>query len=250
VEGDRFVREIMAPISLDFVLLLYHSGWSVERILALTVQEANGLKNAPTASGPTPTSEPEFRDFRQATRVLRALQLKGLVELGRTTVDDVATLELKLLPGCAGDPDAHTLRTLLGLASDVDAYPMVLGVGGHDRRTIVLKPRSLIGVMFLLSQSVEVPERDVAAGVVTRTLRADGTPFDWTELFGGLFAVRSSTDQPGSAAVAVEYRGTWFYVPDDDLDAKSTFVLLTQLLALQAGQTSAPPTLLSFSVGR
>ena len=46
------------------------------------------------------------------------------------------------------------------------------------------------------------------------------------------------------AFVAIPYRGEWFYLADNDLESKSTFMLLTQLFRLQAvAAKSAGPTL-------
>jgi hypothetical protein len=56
--------------------------------------------------------------------------------------------------------------------------------------------------------------------------------------------VRSSKRKPGNTFIAVPYRGVWFYIADDDLQSKSTFMLLSQMFNLQAGQTEdAGPTL-------
>jgi hypothetical protein len=46
----------------------------------------------------------------------------------------------------------------------------------------------------------------------------------------------------------VPYRGSWFYIPDDDLEGKSTFVLLTQIIALHSAPPS--PTSLTYSIGK
>jgi hypothetical protein len=46
------------------------------------------------------------------------------------------------------------------------------------------------------------------------------------------------------AFVAIPYRGQWFYLADNDLESKSTFMLLSQLFRLQAGAAKAAgPTL-------
>jgi hypothetical protein len=47
----------------------------------------------------------------------------------------------------------------------------------------------------------------------------------------------------------VFYRGTYFYIADDDLDSKSTFLLLTQLISLNVAPATAAPAL-SFSFGK
>ena len=47
----------------------------------------------------------------------------------------------------------------------------------------------------------------------------------------------------------MRYRDSWFYIPDDDLESKSTFVLLTQIIALHSTPpASAPP--ISYSIGK
>ena len=50
---------------------------------------------------------------------------------------------------------------------------------------------------------------------------------------GDLFCVRVQRYRPRHAAVAVPYRGYWFYVDETDLDSKSTFNLLLELFNLE-----------------
>ena len=46
-------------------------------------------------------------------------------------------------------------------------------------------------------------------------------------------AVHYSKKKPDDAVVAVKHRGYWFYVSDCDLDSKSTFNLLLELINLE-----------------
>jgi hypothetical protein len=85
--------------------------------------------------------------------------------------------------------------------------------------------------------------------LVTRTKAADGTPFDWNKVTGGLFRVKSANARPANAFVSVAYRGKWFYLADNDLESKSTFMLLTQLFNLQAGQIKTVAPALTIGVG-
>jgi hypothetical protein len=64
-----------------------------------------------------------------------------------------------------------------------------------------------------------------------------------------VFRVAASDTPPQNASVAINYRGSWFYIGDDDLDSKSTFVLLTQLIALHSVPPPAGGPLLSIAVG-
>jgi hypothetical protein len=66
LEGERFAQRLLSPISLDTIMLLYQSGWSLKRVFRLCVQRLNDVENAVRASGPTPEKAPEFRDFERA----------------------------------------------------------------------------------------------------------------------------------------------------------------------------------------
>ena len=248
IEGEKFVRQMMTPMNPGMLLLLVRSGQSVDRVLLVAVQEMNGLRNAPTASAPTPSYEPEFRDFRKAVRLLRQLQREQNLDLGRS--EDGKEVELRILHGAAMTPLAMQAKALLKLAPSLDRFTVVTGVAQPDDHTIALSTRSLIAALNYLSQGIDVPPRDAVAGRVRITVQNDGkTPFDWQELLGGVFHVLTSDTRPTDASVAIAYRGTWFYVADNDLDSKATFVLLTQLIALH----SVPPTpggpMLSIAVG-
>ena len=87
------------------------------------------------------------------------------------------------------------------------------------------------------------------AGKVRRTERADGQPFDWQELLGDLFHVQSAEKAPRDASVSIYYRGHFFFIPDNDLETKSTFVLLTQLMSLHSAPATNGPAM-AFSFGK
>lgn len=250
LEGERFTRQMLSVLHPDTLVLLANSGWSLERLMALMFQEMNNLKNAPSATGPTPSYEPVYKDFRTAVRALRSLQVRKLVDVGQIGEAGDSHLELRFLPGAAADPEALQFKQLLGLDAAQPNFKVVIGLGNGGPTAINVVPRSLMGVMNYLSQGVVAPAADVAAGRVTRTTTADGTPFDWQSVLGGLLQVRSASGQPRDAAVAVQYRGQWFYVADNDLESKSTFSLLSQLMALQAGTTKREDTPISFSISR
>jgi len=249
MEGERYARQMMSRLNFDVLLLLANSGWSIERLMMVTLQEMNGLKNAPTASGPTPSKEPEFREFREALRVLRALQVKGLVQLAKGDEGDDSAVLLHLVNGNK-DADALKFKKLLGLDADLTTFPLRAGMGRGDGKAIYVITRPVISTMNYLAQAVVAPNGDVKSGRVTKTLKDSGEAFDWQEMLGGFFKVQSSLLKPLSSSTAVEYRGSWFYIADNDLDSKSTFSLLTQILALQSGKAAGKETPISFSFGK
>ncbi len=247
IEGEKFVRQMMTPMNPDLLLLLVKSGWSLDRVFMVGVQEMNGLKNAPTASGPTPSRAPEFQGFKEAARLLRVLQREQLIDLVRTP--GAESLELRLTRNAAEREETIRLKTLLNLAPERDRFRIVLGSELPTRDAIALSTRPVISALTLLSQGVEPPERDYVNGRIRRTERANGQTFDWQELLSDVFRVRSSEKEPEDASVSIHYRGSWFYIADNDLDSKSTFVLLTQLIALHSAPASSGPAM-SYSFGK
>ena len=103
-----------------------------------------------------------------------------------------------------------------------------------DKQSIDIVTRSLLGVMFYLSEAVEVPEKDIVEGRVTVTITDDGEVFDWAEITGELLHIHNSQNLPADVSLLIFYRNYWFYINDSDLKSKSTFSLLAQIYALQA----------------
>ncbi|HEX2254755.1 MAG TPA: hypothetical protein VHQ65_15925 [Thermoanaerobaculia bacterium] len=253
VTGEEFVRQLLTPIPLETLFLLPQAGWSVERVLLCCVQRLNDLPNAPAAAGPTPEYVPPYERFHRAAELLRRLQVAGHLELGLRPAapgGGSSGVEYVLRLGAEdGAAEVAELRDLLALsATDRD---VLLTPGALDRPAgeAMIYPRSLIGVLFFLSQAVEPPPEHAEDGLVTVTRTPAGEPFAWSEVTGDLLRIRSGAQAPEGAFVAVPYRGHWYWIADDDLNSKTTFGLLTQLYSLQSGDRSSSAPLLTLPVG-
>lgn len=247
IEGEKFVRQMMTPMNPDLLLMLVRSGWSIDRVFAVGVQEINGLKNAPTAAGPTPELEPEFRDFREAVHLLAVLQRDQLIELARAPGNEA--VELRFTRNANRRKETARLRTLLGLDAGRDSFSFGAAPDVAVGVAISISTRPLMSALSYLAQGITVPAADVTAGKVKVTKRADGHSFDWEEMLDGVFHVDASSTPPADPAVVIPYRGSYFYIADNDLETKSTFMLLTQLMALHSAPAPPGPAM-SFSFGR
>jgi len=114
---------------------------------------------------------------------------------------------------------------------------------------LYLQTRSVSGILFFLSHNIEVPTAHIEQGLVTVTRDEGGNPFDWNEVTGDLLKVKSSASPPVNAFVKLRYRGHWFYISDNDLESKSTFMLLNQLFNLLAGDIRKAAPVLTIPVG-
>lgn len=250
VRGDDFVKRLVAPISLMTVTMVGSSGWSISRVLQLTVDALNHVTNAPTATGPTPDLPPDASRFITLTRALRALQLQEhlAISVQREEAGESGTLSLDEAAEMT-DP-FHTVHELLELPREQTQIRLTEDSTRKAPDELRVRLRSVLGAMFYLSQGVEVPPAHEAQHLVTVTRDTEGRRFDWQKVLDGLFRVRWSAQEPAAAAVKVKHRGAWFFIADDDLDSKSTFMLLVQLANMQAGRGSLPVPLLTIPAGR
>lgn len=253
LQGEAFVSSLLSPISPSTLVLLSQSGWSVERLLLCCVQRMNALGNAVAAAGPTPDYVPEYQDFQRFARLLRELQVAGRLEVelrrkpGETEDFDVL---LRLAPPEGASAEANReVRKLLGVGEETTHFRTVPAPGARGDDEIAIAGRSLLAVMFFLSQGVVPPEEHVKRGLVTVTRGPGGEPFDWVEITGRLLRVHSGPRPPAGAFVRVPYRGAWFWIADDDLNSKTTFNLLTYLFALKSGAAGGHEPLLTLGVG-
>ncbi|HSL82195.1 MAG TPA: hypothetical protein VLF66_05430, partial [Thermoanaerobaculia bacterium] len=213
LQGEDFVKELLSPIPLETVMLLPQAGWSIDRVLRLTVQSLNGLPNAPSASGPTPGYTPFYEDFQDVTCALRRLQVRGRLELVAREVERGAGADpgsaaepaveylLRLLPpgggaprrtrplpegACHrppatgdddGDPDlvAERLASRWVARNGVEELRLRSAYEAPEGELAVLT-RSFLGALYYLSQGVEVPPGHLERGLVTPTLASAPAP--------------------------------------------------------------------------
>ena len=256
LQGEAFLKSVLSPIPLEAILVMIQSGWSVERVFGLCIERMNDLYNAPRASGPTPNVEPQYKDFKRMLKMFRQFQLDGDLEIGPAFNDELKSNDLIMLFN-----QAHIDKALLKELGDMLVGKKVSHKtqGGADRvrittnfidrkdNQITVRTRSMISLLFYLSQNIDIPAEHSDAGLVTISMNNQGTPFDWSETpAGSVFNIRSSKARPENSVLAIPYRGYWYYIADDDLTSKTTFLLLMQLFNLQAGQKQLTRTYFNY----
>lgn len=101
-QSAEFLQALATPLDLKSVTFLLRSNWNADQTLRITVKSINGIKNAITAGGPTPSVAPEYVTFRQAAALGNELRQRGWIELITRTVPRVVTS----VP-TAGKPSVH-----------------------------------------------------------------------------------------------------------------------------------------------
>ncbi len=250
LQGDKFIQRVLSPLPLQTIALLFHSGWSIERIFRLSFQRMNQLKNAPGASGPTPSIAPHYMEFASAVKYLRALQVRDAISLSYHEEKGVPQLILHINEEDKNREEAKQFALAVNVEPGKTRYVLAFSPALNKTDQVQVVTRSLLGIMFYLSQAVEVPREDVLQGKVTQTKTPDGKIFDWKEVTGDLLRISSLSGNPQAYSKSIYYRGSWFYIDDSDLSSKSTFSLLAQIFSLQAGKIQNNAPLLTLPIGQ
>lgn len=254
LRGESFVKEMMSPIRLDTIILLDSSGWRIDRILRCCAQRMNNLENAPSASGPTPPTSPRFKEFLELQKLINILEDHDAIRIAtRKNPKTNETCVFLILD--KNSVEKNILEKIWKLL-DIDwgTYNIRLTPyhgKGHRRDEVLMDMRSPLSVLYFLSQGVNVPPLHECCGKVTVTQDDAGYRFDWAEVLGNLITVHSAPIPCGAIdpAVCVKYRGHCYYINDYDLTSKSTFTMLSQLLALQTSVVNIPTPVFTIPIG-
>ena len=229
------------------------------RIAPRSSTTASVSRNALSATGPTPANKPSFEAFRELAARLRRLSLAGRFGMNWDFAEEPDTQTASHMkfwlkpPEDPADPlaaDVAAVREALQIDPRIEEYTLTPFPYKRRPDEVGMRGRSLLGVLYFLSQSVEPPKEHADAGLVTVTLDRDGQPFDWSALLKDTMRIRSSKERPTKAFVAVTHRGWWFYIADDDLTSKASLSLLNFLFSLQSASGKGKSPVLTLPVGR
>ena len=260
VGGEQLSRRLLQPVGLDTLGLLTRAGWDYDRVFRICIQEINNVQNAESATGPMSARRtPEYETFRRVAHTLHELESRRQIEVNLLYHDDSQTdtsniaalkepqlvLEMVIDSEARQLPEVGQLMTDLELDPQADSYFITNSLPNIPGRTIKIVTRPLYTTMLYLSRGIKVPQHDLDSGAVHITLDKNGEPFDWRNISEDLFTIESSATRPQDAFLAVQYRDHWFYIRDNDVVTKDTFVLIETLLALRAGEVPQSNTQLT-----
>jgi len=123
---------------------------------------------------------------------------------------------------------------------DVDEAPEAALPGPEPTDTLTINVRSGYQAMAFLSKGVDVPAAHVRRGAVHMFQSLDCRPFDARQLTRGLFRVRVQKHRPLHSDLAVHYRGHWFYIPQDDVQSRTTLNFLKFVIDVRSEAGDSP----------
>ncbi|HEV3164014.1 MAG TPA: hypothetical protein VGZ22_08275 [Isosphaeraceae bacterium] len=250
--ADRLIPE-QVPLDSGFLEIARAAGrLRTSRIVALMPTDHTDVVSAPISEDRVSASDlvaaaDKKLEFKPSAKPAN-------VVLTRTD----PAYSLAIAPHALGDPDVLNLVQLLHLFPNRSQY----GVKRVDRTTadplqplgdlndqISVKTRTILEMMIYLSKGVDVPDEHLCRGLAIQTPGPDGTLFDWTQVTSGLFHVCVQKKRPKEAAVAIEYRGYWYYIADSDHLSKATMTLIQAILNVQLSEPKQSGPILTLPVG-
>ena len=269
--GKELNKTMNQRLELETVFGLTQSGFSIERVLAITVERFGPALNAPFASGPTPDYLPKQEEFNKYGAILAALKdlrQQNKIRFFNASPDEICspakTKEKespKKLIACFLDDndclcennDDPQWRELTNLLKIEDGKGVLMLTGSEIMSTseIRVRPRSLFGIMHYLSQNVKVPDGDREIVKISKINNGEGCGEEGKKRdgwdcspAGQRFEVISSDTRPqlicsssqtdgDCASVVARHNGHWFYINAKDHSSKATFALLTKLFEIQ-----------------
>lgn len=241
LQGEKFTRQMLTPISLKDIYLLVQSGWTITRVMRLTVQAIGNITNATGSTHPNLDRIPEYQQFLALANLLQEAELDDTIDIGlHKTGDDMSIVLLfKNHKTAKAQQETRMLISLLGTRPQHSEILLSSNIEFENIPGVVpIQTRSLMGIMYYISKSVQYSQDDLKTGVVVQPHYPNGQVFDWRQVTRGLMRIDSSLTRPSNAAVKVYYRYRWFYIADNDSASKQTMALLQQLFSIQSGDIS------------
>ncbi len=260
--GDDLVHMYLREVDQPTLAYLLRAGWDVRRLFHLCVERIGLLVNDPRSGS--------YARFHQLVLQFERAQDEGFLMLGGPPPDGSAPAVLSVgLPAKRVAEHVDTIRRSGDLAPLRRDRPRWIPVGvyslpagdvspGEADLGIHLVTRSFHDILCFVAQGIRVPDEHLCptdgeepcAGVVDNTGGRHEVWLAAQAQTGQLLDVHHSASKarPERAAVAVQYRGMWFYVDDTDASSKKTFTLLHKIFELQSGDAGDIGTVLTIPV--
>jgi hypothetical protein len=246
LSGQEFAAQLVSPVPTELLFSLVQSGWPPDQLMVMCIQRLNDLENLPFAWTASPESEAQLDEFRRAMRLFIDLAMREAVDMHRP--DPESNTRYMVL---ADKADAETqalideFREMIGLSRKHTSFKLTTRIVGRAPDEVTVRVRSILDLMGLLSQGVDVPSLHLEEG------RADPIVTYGDDTAPALVPlnVRVRDEPPTDAFVAVQYADHWYYIKHADQRSKQAFGLLIYLFQMQAPQLQGAGPLITVPTG-
>lgn len=270
VQGEQNARRLLAEISLEQLVLLARAGCRMDIIMRMMVKEFGNLNASPLQKLKTPDIETSYDRFLGLAKILTELQEQGNLEFVNIERDKQELKFVTFQMHNLNKKELERVEELLGIKLEtlidprghfivlIKLVPVMSYVNGPRKEGIYniipVKLRNFIEVLYHLAGGVEVTDEDLKKGIAKTYRASTGEIRDIRDFFKDLLNIRrglvSPAEYPKDAYAAVFYRGSWYFIADEDLMSKEVFSIVTALYDLQSMGVQALQPLLTIPVSR
>jgi hypothetical protein len=230
ITGSHFNKTFMTPIPPSAVLFMLQAGWPAELVLPITIEAINGQRAQRSAGLREQVGQQSFYRIVELFGMLQRGGAMGMRVDNKESVQDSTVIVIRRKNTTPEIRAASMeLAELLGIRRDASEYTLSFGEVARNDTELAMLTRSTLAIMVELAGQVRAPAAHVADGRTIPSLADKGVAVSEQHR---LVDIRSSTDRPDDAFVAVKYRDHWFSIDDRDFKSKRTFAYLMLLFSL------------------
>jgi hypothetical protein len=241
LSGEKLTKRLIRPIPPAGIFELIQAGQAADIVLQVTVRSLNGIKNQSVSGGVLEPADPEFYPLLDAFRRLQIAgrlsvrtEKRGGEEVGVVTIIEGRTPTVNQDVKFVRD----TLRVRPGKDGDLT---IVFAPAPRAANELAVLSRSMGDILIDLAMGIDVPPEHVAEGRTIATARpiASANPRERP-----LVRIHSGSSAPANAFAVIQYRGSWYWIDDNDFESKRSFTLLLIFTSLaETGVVTQIPTL-------
>ncbi|MGH8619739.1 MAG: hypothetical protein ACREUW_18780 [Burkholderiales bacterium] len=242
VSGDRVLRQLMNETPLDIAILLINAAHDHKEAWRAIVRRVNNLRNPDFIDPPALVADPRFDEVITLASVL---QRRGSLYWVRLTGAQTGYAIVLHTYSPTSTREARRLLELLNVTQPVRegddvVVPVLLSAGMPTSGAIAIETRSLFNLMQLAAARIDLPD-----GLAANSVKY---PHPGPGARGIHIHVAATRPAPAQTRVAVEFRGSWYYIDQADESSKHWFTMLQLLASAQVPDTSVVGPVLTIPV--
>lgn len=237
--GTEFIKTLMSPVPPAAVLFLLQAGYAATVVMPIAVDSINGVANESRRAGMSRPASPEFVRLTQLLFELQqanALQIRIDRAKDKSETSLLGFLPVNVAPAVAAK--IAEVGRILHITQVGRPHPVIYGGWSGKGDEIAIATRSMLQVMIELGILAQVPAADIAEG---RATPGTSSVAPSTGERPPLLDIMSGSAPPPDAHAAVRYKGTWFWIADNDVRSKSIFTGVMLLFSISDVGVRAPP---------
>ena len=235
LQGEQFVTRLLTPIDLSVLYMLLRSGWGINHVFRVLIQQMGAVENAVIASRSTSSRIPKFEKFLSLGIALRTLQHNDDLKISSSKRNKAFAIKMRITHFSRLTPRQRAILAKVDVSAE-EPYFWLVSHYSTEPHDVYVQTRTVLGLLNYLSKGVDLPPEDIAKKQAPMTYYRNGTLFDWHRVTIGMMRVHTSNLRPTNDYVSIQYKHHWFYIPNDDFESKETLNLMAIIMGIYSGE--------------